>query len=166
MKKLTALLINVMILLVTAACTGGNGKPEGPANVTGAKVSGVNHTLKVWAAQEDQSLTRELADRFIAANPQYSVTVELGVVGEPDTYKTYSEDPEAAADVFSFPNDQLRDFVAAGGLYEITRKKDDIITRNGEGSVGSATVNGKLYAYPATADNGYFLYYDSSVRCL
>ena len=30
-------------------------------------------------------------------------------------------------------------------------------------SIEAATVDGKLYAYPSTADNGYFLYYDKSV---
>lgn len=29
--------------------------------------------------------------------------------------------------------------------------------------MGAATLNDKLYAYPMTADNGYFLYYDASV---
>jgi len=125
--------------------------------------SGTAHVLKVWASQEDQSLTREMADKFIAANTQYNVTIELGVVGEPDAYSRYSEDPAAAADVFFFPNDQLRDFVNAGGLYEVTRNKDTIVARNGDGSVGSATLDGKLYGYPATADNGYFLYYDKAV---
>ena len=40
---------------------------------------------------------------------------------------------------------------------------DDVKSRNLPGSVGAATMNGKLYAYPMTADNGYFLYYDASV---
>ena len=37
------------------------------------------------------------------------------------------------------------------------------MSENVEGSVDAATVDGKLYAYPMTADNGYFMYYDSSV---
>lgn len=32
-----------------------------------------------------------------------------------------------------------------------------------EGSIEAATIDGKLYAYPETADNGYFMYYDKSV---
>ena len=139
------------------------GSESSPGGADQGGATGAAHTLKVWASQDDQALTREFADKFIAANPQYNVTIELGVVGEPDAYKTFSEDPAAAADVFFFPNDQLRNFVRAGGLYEITRNKDVIISRNGEGSVGSATLDGKLYGYPTTADNGYFLYYDKAV---
>ncbi|MCL2342514.1 MAG: extracellular solute-binding protein, partial [Firmicutes bacterium] len=98
-----------------------------------------------------------------AQHPENTYNITLGVVGEPDAYSTYSTDPGAAADVFYFANDQLRDFVKAGGLYEITRNKDDISSRNLPGSVAAATLDGKLYGYPLTADNGYFLYYDKSV---
>jgi len=182
LKKLIALLMAALFILAIAGCAAGDGDTSGgnnkaDSNQAGSNQAGSNqagsnqsgatggaaYSLKVWASQEDQALTREFADKFIAANPQYSVTIELGVVGEPDAYARYSEDPEAAADVFSFPNDQLRDFVSAGGLYKITRNKDDIIARNGVGSIGSATLDGDLYGYPATADNGYFLYYDKSV---
>ena len=48
-------------------------------------------------------------------------------------------------------------------LYEVTRNKEAVIARNGEGSIGASTIDGKLYAYPFSADNGYFLYYDKSV---
>ena len=177
MKKWIALLISIALLLALAACGGtteGSGNTGGSSSTPGSGGSSPSSnppsgdskpqvTLKVWAAQEDQSLTRRLADEFIAQNNDFDITIELGVVGEPDAYKTYSEDPAAAADVFFFPNDQLRDFVNAGGLYEVTRNKDDVVARNIDSSVASATLDGKLYAYPATADNGYFLYYDKSV---
>ena len=39
----------------------------------------------------------------------------------------------------------------------------DVANANVAGSVEAATVDGKLYAYPMTADNGYFMFYDSSV---
>ena len=180
MKKLIVMVMTLALIFALAGCAiedqdtadGDNAKSNTTADSQGGSNQGGNdqgglsgnaYSIKIWASQEDQTLTRELADKFIAANPQYNITIDLGVVGEPDAYKTYSEDPAAAADLFFFPNDQLRDFVSAGGLYEITRNKDDIIARNGEGSVGSATLDGKLYGYPATADNGYFLYYDKSV---
>lgn len=39
----------------------------------------------------------------------------------------------------------------------------DVKGENLEGSVEAASLDGKLYAYPMTADNGYFLYYDKGV---
>ena len=120
-------------------------------------------TLKVWGAQEDQALLGELVEGFKAANPDTTWDISLGVVGEPDAKTRYLEDPVAAADVFAFANDQLRDLVNADALYEVTRNKDAIAAANSAGSVESATLNDTLYGYPMTADNGYFLYYDKSV---
>jgi arabinogalactan oligomer/maltooligosaccharide transport system substrate-binding protein len=87
----------------------------------------------------------------------------LGVVGEPDAQSRYLEDPVAAADVFAFANDQLMTLVGADALYEVTRNLDAIVAANTAGSIESATLDGVLYGYPMTADNGYFLYYDKSV---
>ena len=120
-------------------------------------------TLKVWGAQEDQALLGELVEGFKAANADTTWDITLGVVGEPDAKTRYLEDPVAAADVFAFANDQLRDLVNADALYEVTRNKDAIVAANSAGSVESATLNDTLYGYPMTADNGYFLYYDKSV---
>ena len=53
--------------------------------------------------------------------------------------------------------------MAAGALQEILLNPEDVKSRNLTGSVEAATMDGKLYAYPMTADNGYFLYYDKSV---
>ena len=39
----------------------------------------------------------------------------------------------------------------------------DVAAENVASSVESATLDGKLYAYPMTADNGYFMFYDASV---
>ena len=39
----------------------------------------------------------------------------------------------------------------------------DIESANSADSVEAATFNDTLYAFPMTADNGYFLYYDSTV---
>ena len=120
-------------------------------------------TLKVWGSQEDQEMLTGMIEEFKAANPGTNWTIELGVVGEPDARTKYLEDPEAAADVFAFPNDQVMDLVNAGALYEVTINKDAIVAANIQSALDSATVDGKLYGYPMTADNGYFMYYDKSV---
>ncbi len=120
-------------------------------------------TLKVWGSQDDQAMLQEMVDAFKAANPDKDLDITLGVVGEPDARARYAEDPAAAADVFAFPNDQLYDLVNAGSLYEVTLNKDALIAANGAGSTLAASVGDALYAYPMTADNGYFLYYDKSV---
>ena len=119
--------------------------------------------LKVWGSQEDQELLAELCEAFAAEHPENEWTFTYGVVGEADAKTRYLEDPAAAADVFSYPDDQIIDLVNADALYEVTRDLDAIIAANTPGSIQAASVNGVLYGYPMTADNGYFLYYDKSV---
>ena len=109
-------------------------------------------------------MLREMADAFIAENADKgNITIEIGVQSESSAKDTVLADPEAAADVFAFADDQLNELVAAGALQEILLNPEDVKSRNLTGSVEAATMNGKLYAYPMTADNGYFLYYDKSV---
>ena len=154
-KKFLKAMLALGLIASMAACSSGNGGEESqePEVVT----------LKVWGSQDDQAMLGEMIEAFKAAHPEKTYEITLAVVGEPDAKTKYFEDPAAAADVFAFANDQLKDLVAGGALYEVTRNKDAIIAANGEGSVGSATLDGKLYAYPMTADNGYYMYYDKSV---
>ena len=120
--------------------------------------------LTMWGAEEDQTMLREMADAFIEQNADKgNVTIDIGVQSEAQAKDTVLADPESAADVFAFADDQLNELVAAGALQEVLLNPDDIKSRNLAGSVEAASMNGKLYAYPMTADNGYFLYYDSSV---
>lgn len=122
-----------------------------------------NIALKVWGSQEDQAMLQEMAEAFKAAHPDKTYDITFGVVGEPDAKSKYLEDPEAAADVFAFANDQLNDLLNADALYEVTRNKDAIVAANTPGSIEAGSRDGVLYAYPFAADNGYFLYYDKSV---
>ena len=147
MKKLFVAILALVLVTSMSAC---------------AKVK-EKITLKVWAPQEEQVLLASMVEAFKKANTGSEYTIELGVVSEADAKTKYLEDPEAAADVFMFANDQIKDLVKSGSLYEITKNKAAIIAANVPGSVEAATVDGKLYGYPMTADNGYFMYYDSSV---
>ena len=51
--------------------------------------------------------------------------------------------------------------VAGGALYQVPNA-DEIAAASDEGAVEAATIDGNLYAYPMTADNGYFLYYNKN----
>mgnify|MGYP000387098397 CR=1 FL=1 len=90
------------------------------------------------------------------------ITINLGAQSEKEAKDTVLTDPTAAADVYAFADDQLNELVQAGALQEVQLNADDIKSRNTAASVDAATLNGKLYAYPLTADNGYFMFYDKS----
>lgn len=121
-------------------------------------------TLKVWASEEDQDLTTKLLDEFKAAYPDVTFDITLGAESESTAKDTILTDVEAAADVFAFADDQISELVKAGALQEVVANYTyDVATENVSGAVEAATIDGKLYAYPMTADNGYFMFYDSSV---
>lgn len=161
MKKLLVFVLVFSILsMVFAGCTPAT-TPES-STASSAAASKETFNLKLWGSQEDQAMLQTMIDSFKAANTDANYNITLGVVGEGDAKTKVLEDPAAAADVFQFANDQIVDLVNAGALYEVTRNKDAIIAANLANSIEASTVNGKLYAYPSTADNGYFMYYDKS----
>ncbi|CAM3563193.1 extracellular solute-binding protein [Erysipelothrix anatis] len=150
MKRFVKVMTVLMVSLALAGCSSGK-----PASET------IN--LKVWGSQDSQEFLSKRIEKFKELNTDKTYNIELGVVGEPDARDYVTQDIEAAADVFAFANDQITDLVEAGALYEITKDKERIVKDNVPGSVDAATIDGKLYAYPMTADNGYFMYYDKSV---
>lgn len=175
MKKQVSLAMATVMALSLAAC-GGSPSSESAATSDGADSTATSEaaggeaaswgdvTLTMWGAEEDQTMLREMADAFIAENADKgNITINIGACSEADAKDNVLTDPTAAADVFAFADDQLNELVAAGALQEVSLNADDVKSRNLEGSVEAASLDGKLYAYPMTADNGYFLYYDSSV---
>ncbi len=128
--------------------------------------NGDKTTITVWAPEEISALTQEKLDSWLAGQADYSdkYSITVSAMGEGEAATQLLTDVEAGADIFGFAQDQLARLVAAGALsalggdFEANAKNN-----NDSGAVGAATLNGKLYAYPETSDNGYFLYYDKSV---
>lgn len=171
-KKLVSVLLSAAMVATLAAGCGSDKKED-----TGAVADGEKQTvaLRLWGAEEDQALLQSLIDSFVE---EYSdaadITVELGVESESTAKDTVLTDVEAAADVYAFASDQLPDLVNAGALQSVDDMDEalqayagkgvaDIESENSADSVEAATFNDTLYAFPMTADNGYFLYYDSTV---
>lgn len=138
------------------ADTENNEAPSGPA------ASDETVVLRVWAAEEDQNLTNELVNKFKEANPDQEFDITVGVESEANAKDDILVDPEAAADVFAFASDQIIDLVNAKVLQPV-QDVDTITSSNVSGAVEAASVDGTLYAYPFSADNGYFLLYDSNI---
>ena len=174
-KLLAAILSVIMIFAFTAGCNQDNDAGTTSGGDSGGVPAGGGDTpappppgggtvnLRVWSSQEDSEMIREMCAAFEALHPDTTFVFDFGIVSEADARSRYGEDPSAAADIFAFPNDQLRDFVNASALYQVTRNKAEIVARNSEGSIAAASLGDELWAYPMTADNGYFMYYDASV---
>ena len=116
--------------------------------------------LVVWCAKEDTELMQEVTSGFkenYKGQADFQITFQEQ--GESQCKDALLGALEDGADVFTFADDQLNALAAAGALEPIEHA-DKIKSENLSSAVEAATVNGKLYAYPLTADNGYFLYYN------
>ncbi|MGN0754356.1 MAG: extracellular solute-binding protein [Aristaeellaceae bacterium] len=120
--------------------------------------------LRVWVGDNaDVAWMEQVVRDFTAANPQRRYAIQIGVQNEGDVSKVILADVESAADVFTFADDQLNDLLIGGALMPIVEGAEAVAAANIPASVEAATgPDGLLYAYPATADNGYFLFYNSA----
>lgn len=116
--------------------------------------------LVVWGAEEDEALLQQIFESFQDEyKEQATFNITFAAQSEAGCKDALMADLEAGADVFAFADDQLNTLVAAGALEPI-ENADQIKSQNLSGAVEAACVGDVLYAYPLTADNGYFLYYN------
>lgn len=117
--------------------------------------------LRVWSSASDMDLTNQMIDSFKAANSGTKFNIIVEEAEDADARDNLLGNVHVAADVFPVADDQLNSMVAGGALYQVPNA-DEIAAASDEGSVEAATIDDKLYAYPMTADNGYFLYYNKN----
>ena len=119
-------------------------------------------SLTVWGAEEDEALLEQIFTSFQA---HYAGQADFRITYQPQSESNCKDallgDLEGGADVFAFADDQVAALAAAGGLDPIA---DEMAIRSASlpAAVEAASVGATLYAYPLTADNGYFLYYNKS----
>ena len=176
MKKIIALLLALVMVLGLAACG------ETPAPVeTQAPTEGGNETptegsnenplagtydIIMWVSESDgmTALTQEMIDAFEAAYPGIVINAQIEGVSEADAGSKVIADVASAPDIYCFAQDQLARLVQAAALAPIGGDVAELIkTQNDGGSVAAASVAGNLYAYPMTSENGYYMYYDTSI---
>ena len=123
------------------------------------------YEIKVWVADAIVDLTEAQIKRFNETNEDgivFKATIEK--MGEGDAASNMVQDVEAGADIYCFAQDQLSRLLTAKALAKLGTKAAEFVTANYDAdSAKSVTVDGTMYAYPLTADNGYFMYYDKSV---
>lgn len=152
-KILCTLFLNVLCALSLTGCH--TDRRTDTADTEKQKVE-----LVVWGAEEDTELMNQIIQSFKAKyqnEADFSITFE--VQSESHCKDALLGGLEEGADVFTFADDQLHALAAVGALDPIGNV-DEIKSDTLQNAIDAASVNDKLYAYPLTADNGYFLYYN------
>lgn len=118
-----------------------------------------------WSDGGDIELINEKINEF---KEKYSDKAAFEITLSKESVLTVRETvlvkPQSAADVYMFADDQFDVLRGSGALLEITENVPDILAANGGAENGACRAvmhGGKLYGYPLTAGNGYFLYYNS-----
>ncbi len=160
-KRLLVAMLSVSLL--TMALTGcgnadaGNQTDTEPADVEVQQVS-----LRVWVEEANIENLQKMIDSFeqkYAGQADFDITIEVS--SDADTRNNVLGDIHNAADIFSMPDDQLYSLIAGGALSPV-ENQSEVKAANLSEAVDAASYNGTLYAYPYSADNGYFLYYNKA----
>ncbi len=152
-KKILRLFLGILCTMSLTGC-----RTDKDTDIEDPQPSKVD--LVVWGAEEDTELMAQIIQSFkteYQGQADFQITFE--VQGEAQCKDALLGGLEEGADVFTFADDQLHALAAAGALDPI-ENADEIRANNLPSTVEAASVADKLYAYPLTADNGYFLYYN------
>ncbi|MBR2604667.1 MAG: extracellular solute-binding protein [Clostridia bacterium] len=178
MKKTLAIVLALVMILGVIACTPKSAtqtpaetKTETKTETTETKPAAASselageYTITVWAAEKVVDLTKKQIEDFNKSNElgiTFKATVEA--VGEGDAATKMITDVEAGGDIYFFAQDQFNRLVQAGALGALGAKAAEFVqTNNVEAAVTAATTGEAFYAYPVTADNTFFVFYDKSV---
>jgi arabinogalactan oligomer/maltooligosaccharide transport system substrate-binding protein len=179
MKKILAVLLaGMMAVTAFAGCGGGStessGSSEGGGDSASVEVKDDlvdesvfgkedNIELKVWAPDKAVDLVKKQVEDFKKAYPNKTFKkIEVVAQGEDAATTQLLNDASVAADVFGFASDQLNKLVDAKVISDVAFP-EYVTEQNAEETVKAATINNTFYAYPETADNGYYLVYDKSI---
>ena len=164
-KILSLLLVVVMLVACFAACDTTKQPVEEPEKNPNADLAGT-YKITMWVSEKegvaDQFKSQIAA--FMAANPGIVIEASIEGVTEADAGSKVVADVASAPDIYCFAQDQLARLVQAAALAAPGKAAQATIKENNDaGSVAAASVAGTIYAYPMTSDNGYYLYYDTSI---
>ncbi|MDR2043760.1 MAG: extracellular solute-binding protein [Clostridium sp.] len=178
MKKGTLALFLTAFLAVATACGNGSastgGSTAGSSESSGSAPAGSAaaeapeaFTMLVWSPSEDQTETggnwlQKMCEQFNAEHPEWDITFEYGICAEGDAKGLVTQDPEAAADVYMFANDNLTGLVASNAIARLGGDTEEYIRNtNSPAMVDSVSLDGAVYGVPFTT-NTWFLYYNTS----
>lgn len=184
MKRIFALLLALIMVLSLAACANGGNTDDTQAESKNESNSGNENKennepadynsilagdygeITMWVSESD-GVKEQFLEQVAAFQTQYpdvKFTIKIDGISEADAASQVIADVASAPDIYCFAQDQLTRLVQSAALSAPSGNLIDAIKEANSGaSVSAASVAGTVYAYPLTADNGYYMYYNTSL---
>ncbi len=139
---------------------------NGTVVLNGVEPGPQKETITMWVSTIEgvKEFTERQIDEFMALHPEYSEKYQIVIerIGDGDAASEIIRDVATAPDIYFFAQDQLSILIQAGALSPLgTDAANSVRENSNAGSLNAVTVGDKIYAYPLSSDNGYFLFYDS-----
>lgn len=158
MKKGLLLTIAATAVLALGSC----GAEQG-----GNNYGDVSTPIGIWATAAEEAVIKKVVDDYNSkqSDAKNKFNYTFTAVSEADCGTTLAKDPtvSGAPALFLCADDHINNLVNLDIIAELKGKRaEEIKAKNSEVSVLGVQNNGKIYGYPVTSDNGYFLWYDKS----
>ena len=159
MKKLLAI---VLVLAMTVAVFTGCGKKDGKAEI---KDDGV---IRVWVGEESAEFYQKACDAYIADHSDFGYKIEVKGMDTGSIAGTITNDPTAAADIFTVAHDNIGKLASTQCAKPITDESliEQVLADNPESFRGViySTLNDKQYLYGVPyISQALFLYYNKAL---
>lgn len=122
--------------------------------------------ILVWGPDDHEAIYKEYLAEFAETHKDRLAGYKFGYAGSGDAgaYDAMSVDVKGGAGVYTFANDQTANLRNAGALAVVNGANLEwSIANNSAAAVESTKLSdGRSYAYPLQADNGYYMYYNKS----
>ena len=146
---------------------GSHNMVNGVCTVCGeGSTSKLEYDITIWVSERYgvAEQFKQQIQAFMNANPGIVINLKIECVTEADAGHRVLADVASAPDIYCFAQDQLARLVQANALLPLESSiATNIVANNDKSSVAAATMNNIVYAYPMTSDNGYYMYYDTSI---
>lgn len=165
MKKIIALLVLLaMSLAAFAGCSGGNSTGSNSGNTPG----GNGGVIRVWVGEESVEFYKKVCDEYVAANSDFGFTVEVKGMDTGTIAQVITNDPIAAADIYTVAHDNIGKLAATKCAKPIGDQSliDQILADNPESfrKVIYSTLNDKEYLFGVPyISQALFLYYNKAL---
>ena len=122
--------------------------------------------LVLWCSGDDlafeKTLVKEFKEKF--EGDGLEIKIKTTTKGEDEAGNAIIENAKKGGDVFSFADDQLTALQQNGAIASVAKYYEtNVKDENSEEAITVSSLGDKLYAFPKTSDNGYFMYYDKRV---